>query len=77
MRLAVQNSFAAIKQFRLVELSLSESEILDSPSRDLGEAFFCKTCQPEGSAHQEARAFAKARRMASSPLPSAKSPALA
>ena len=75
MRLAVQNLFTAGNQFSLIKLCLAESEILDRPSGDLGEAGFSATCQPEGSAHERARAVAKARRIASLPLPSARSPA--
>ena len=75
MGLAVQNSFTAVEQFGLVKLRLAQPEILDRPSADFSEASFRTTSQPEGSAHERARAVAKALRIASLPLPSARSPA--
>src|SRR6056297_215871 len=77
MRLTAQSPFTAVKQFRLVELCLAQPEILDRPAGDLGEAGFRTTRQPERSAHKRARAVAKARRIASLPLPAARSPSLA
>lgn len=72
MGLAIQNTFTAVEQFGLVKLCLAQPESFDRPSGDFSEAGFRTTGQPEGSAHERARAVAKALRIASLPLPSAR-----
>ena len=68
----IQNTFTAVRQFGLVKLCLSQPESFDRPSGDFSEAGFRTTGQPKRSVHERARTVAKALRIASLPLPSAK-----
>lgn len=76
-RPALNDRIVSGGQLRFIEFGLTGPKFLNRPSGDLDQAGFCATRQPEGPAHYDARAFAKARRTASSPLPSARSPVLA
>ena len=71
---AAYNGIAMGKEFHLVDIRLTRSEGFDGSAGYLDEAFFRTACEPESSAHDVVRALAKARRTASTPLPSAKSP---
>jgi hypothetical protein len=77
MRLTVQDCLTAGEHLVLIEFSLFEPEFFDRPFGNFDQACLCAPGQPKGSVHEDARAFAKARRIASSPLPSAQSPAFA
>ena len=77
VRLTVQDSLTAREHLVLIKFSLLEPELFDRPFGNLDQTGLCATRQPQGSAHEDARACRNARRIASSPLPSAKSPTFA
>ena len=71
---AFGNGLATINQFCFVLIYLARAKSVDGPSGDIYQAVLSSAGKAKGSVYASERASAKARRTASVPLPSAKSP---
>ena len=72
---AASNSFAALNQVFFVGICLPRAKGMERPFSDACKLLFCLFCKADG--FQVGLALAKARRMASAPVPSASSPSIA
>ena len=72
---AASNSFATLNQVFFVDISLPWAAGSECPFSNVYQMLFCLFCKADG--FQAGLALAKARRMASDPVPSASSPSVA